>query len=231
VNTYRFELLEDAVPFIYAAAKIRCESLLNGALSKIETQGDYDTVASMIAASSFSNKQAWIGVNDIATEGVFVYTEDDAPLGPFQPWCAPNPNNLGGGENCVVMNGNAPSCTGGMWFDVSCATEKNLAVCRVPNDHLVILANGEQFTYAAAKARCGSVLGGLLAKIASQYDYNTAKMLMERYSFPNKMAWIGLNDLALEGTFRYVEDNSELGAFQVSPYIICWYICMTFSIS
>jgi hypothetical protein len=50
----------------------------------------------------------------------------------FQPWCAPNPNNLNGNENCVVMNGDDPGCAGGMWYDVSCGGAKNLAVCRVP---------------------------------------------------------------------------------------------------
>jgi hypothetical protein len=114
------------------------------------------------------------------------------------------------------MNGDNPGCAGGMWFDVGCATTKNVAVCRVPNDHLEILSNGEQFTQAAARARCGSQLGGVLAKIASQTDYDITVALMNAYAFTNKQAWIGLNDLAEEGTFRYVEDDSLLGAFQVS---------------
>jgi hypothetical protein len=220
LGAFRFSLLEDAVPFIYSAAKVRCESLMNGVLAKIDNQADYDAVASLIEATSYANKQAWIGLNDITTEGTFVYVEDDSVLGSFQPWCAPNPNNLGGNENCVVMNGDDQGCAGGMWYDVNCQTEKNLAVCRVPNDHLAILANGEQFSYAAAKARCGSQMGGVLAKIASQIDYDTTVALMSQYDFPNKQAWFGLNDLAVEGTFRYVEDDSLLGAFQVRQFLV-----------
>jgi hypothetical protein len=30
------------------------------------------------------------------------------------------------------MNGDDAGCAGGMWYDVSCATVKYLAICRVP---------------------------------------------------------------------------------------------------
>jgi hypothetical protein len=244
LGAFRFEILEDAEPFIYAAAKARCESVLNGVLSKIDNQADYDTVAAMIAASSYANKQAWIGLNDIGSEGAFYFVEDDTELGAFQPWCAPNPNNLGGNENCVVMNGDTPECAGGMWYDVSCATEKNLAVCTVATTiapslptsapstpttapsqsafRLEILEDADPFIYAAAKARCESVLNGMLAKIDNQGDYDEVAAMIAASSFANKQAWIGLNDLDVEGTFRYVEDDSVLGAFQVGLYI---YLC------
>jgi hypothetical protein len=118
---------------MYSAAKFRCETLMNGVLAKIDNHADYDEVAAMISAASYPIKQAWIGLNDISTEGTFRYVEDDSALGDFQPWCSPNPSNHNGNEDCVVMNGDNPGCAGGMWWDVSCSACKYMAVCRVPN--------------------------------------------------------------------------------------------------
>jgi hypothetical protein len=58
----------------------------------------------------------------------------------------------------------------------------------------------------------------VLAKIATQAEYDEAAGLIEETSLPSKQAWIGLNDIEVENTFRFVEDNSVLGAFQVSLY-------------
>jgi hypothetical protein len=74
--------------------------------------------------------------------------------------------------------------------------------------HLEILVDGTPFIYAAAKVRCGTLLGGVLAKLDTLGDYELAKTLIAQYAFPNKQAWIGLNDLAQEGTFRWVETPS-----------------------
>jgi hypothetical protein len=120
------------------------------------------------------------------------------------------------------MNGNAPNCAGGMWYDVDCATKKNMAVCRVPgpapllDTHLALLTSVEPIVYSAAKYQCGKQLGGVLAKISTQADYDEAAVLIAASEAASKQAWIGLNDIDVEKTFRFVEDNSVLGSFQVS---------------
>jgi hypothetical protein len=193
-------------------------------LAKLDTLGDYELAKTLISQYSFPNKQAWIGLNDLSQEGTFRWVEDDSELGAFSKWCAPNPNNLNN-EDCVVMNGNAPNCAGGMWFDVGCATAKNMAVCRVPgpapplDTHLALLTSEVSFIYSAAKSRCGRLLGGVLAKISNQAEYDEVAELIAASTAASKQAWIGLNDIDVEKTFRFVEDNSVLGGFQVSVYI------------
>jgi hypothetical protein len=66
--------------------------------------------------------------------------------------------------------------------------------------------------------QCGKQLGGVLAKISTQAEYDEAAVLIAASAAASKQAWIGLNDIDLEDTFRFVEDNSVLGAFQVSGY-------------
>jgi hypothetical protein len=83
LNAY-LELLEGTTAFNYATAKARCGSVLGGELAKIDTQADYDQAMGFILATTLGNKQAWIGLDDIATEGVFVYTEDGSVVGAFQ---------------------------------------------------------------------------------------------------------------------------------------------------
>jgi hypothetical protein len=112
-----------------------------------------------------------------------------------------------------------------MWYDVGCATAKNMAVCRVPgpapplDTHLTLLTSEVPFIYSAAKFRCGRLLGGVLAKISNQAEYDVVAGLIATSAAASKQAWIGLNDIDVENTFRFVEDNSVPGAFQVSVYV------------
>jgi hypothetical protein len=75
------------------------------------------------------------------------------------------------------------------------------------------------FIYSAAKYQCGKQLGGVLAKISSQAEYDEAAGLIAASAAASKQAWIGLNDIDVENTFRFVEDNSMLGAFHVGVYL------------
>ena len=60
--------------------------------------------------------KAWIGLNDIATEGVFAWV-DGCPF-KFRYWAKNQPNNFRG-EDCVHTLGPG---RGYMWNDVDCST-------------------------------------------------------------------------------------------------------------
>lgn len=60
--------------------------------------------------------KAWIGLNDIATEGVFAWV-DGCPF-KFRYWAQKQPNNFRG-EDCVHTLGPGH---GYMWNDVDCST-------------------------------------------------------------------------------------------------------------
>ena len=48
--------------------------------------------------------QTWLGINDIESEGDWVWETGD-PV-EYTNWCGGEPNNWGWGENCVVMKNN-----------------------------------------------------------------------------------------------------------------------------
>uniref|UniRef100_A0A8C4YJP1 C-type lectin domain-containing protein n=1 Tax=Gopherus evgoodei TaxID=1825980 RepID=A0A8C4YJP1_9SAUR len=66
------------------------------------------------------NKAAYIGINDIQTEGSFKYLSGEAIE--YSNWAAREPNNLGGIEDCVEVYSD------GRWNDISC-NEKQLIIC------------------------------------------------------------------------------------------------------
>lgn len=60
-------------------------------------------------AANFSGRH-WIGYNDIAVEGTFVWTSGETPG--FTAWCAGEPNNAGNEDGTVLNWGG-----GGCWND------------------------------------------------------------------------------------------------------------------
>uniref|UniRef100_A0A8C3SGA8 C-type lectin domain-containing protein n=1 Tax=Chelydra serpentina TaxID=8475 RepID=A0A8C3SGA8_CHESE len=65
------------------------------------------------------NKAAYVGINDIETEGSFKYLSGEA-IG-YSNWAGGEPNNLGT-EDCVEIHSD------GKWNDRSC-NEKRLIIC------------------------------------------------------------------------------------------------------
>uniref|UniRef100_A0A674IUI9 C-type lectin domain-containing protein n=1 Tax=Terrapene triunguis TaxID=2587831 RepID=A0A674IUI9_9SAUR len=66
------------------------------------------------------NKAAYIGINDIQTEGSFKYLNGEA-IG-YSNWAPGEPNNVGGIEDCVEVYPD------GRWNDKSC-NDKRLIIC------------------------------------------------------------------------------------------------------
>jgi len=67
---------------------------------------------------------AWLGANDIQSEGNFVWESSGAPL-TFFNWAINEPNNAAGDEGCMHFYGN------GLWNDYNCQTRLLLAMCEV----------------------------------------------------------------------------------------------------
>ncbi len=60
---------------------------------------------------------AWIGANDLATEGEFLWVEDGSPVQSADAqWGASEPDNAGEGEGCVFLHFYT-----GLWADLLCA--------------------------------------------------------------------------------------------------------------
>lgn len=68
---------------------------------------------------------AYIGINDIDTEGKFVFASNDQDV-PYEYWYQNEPNNAGdGGEDCVNLNYRHDI---DKWNDINCS-RKILSIC------------------------------------------------------------------------------------------------------
>ena len=72
------------------------------------------------------NDWPWIGVNDIASEGTFVYESNKEAI-KFAPWGPRQPDNAGNAEDCVHMFHSDASD----WNDHQC-TIQNRFLCETP---------------------------------------------------------------------------------------------------
>ncbi|PIO55381.1 lectin C-type domain protein, partial [Teladorsagia circumcincta] len=87
-----------------------------GHLTSISDMGENEFVRGLLRAES-----AWIGVNDVQRENIFVNT-DRSPV-VFKHFKKGQPDNAGHNENCVEM------LSSGQWTDAFCLVTKPF-VCK-----------------------------------------------------------------------------------------------------
>lgn len=93
-----------------------------GHLIAIHDQGMQDWLTA--TAFNIMGSDWWIGLNDIASEGIFGWT-DGTPLD-YASWNAGEPNNAGE-EDCVHL----PIWAGGNWNDLFCGAQAGY-ICQLP---------------------------------------------------------------------------------------------------
>lgn len=107
---------------VITTAKTRANALTDcqsdgGSLAKIDSSGENSTVYSLMTADS------WIGANDIASEGAWVWADGSALA--YNNWNTGEPNDAGGTQDCgVIYFSTAPQ----KWDDDNCALTKQ-AIC------------------------------------------------------------------------------------------------------
>jgi cysteine-rich repeat protein len=89
--------------------------------------GGYTAAQENAHISGQTSAVSWTGLNDVASEGNFVWEADNSALGAFTNWETGQPNNSPAGSNCVAMLNNG----GGTWDDLVC-TNTNAYVCEGP---------------------------------------------------------------------------------------------------
>ena len=72
--------------------------LKGGQLASIQSQGEHD----FLATPSPKNTGTWIGLNDVATEGTFVWSSGE-PFTGYTNWFAGQPDNFSPGEDAVEI--------------------------------------------------------------------------------------------------------------------------------
>ena len=92
-------------PINWADAKNTCEDLHghlgHGHLVKIETEEENEELYNEAVRLNVT-AGTWIGLNDIAEEGNWVWT--DGKRADFTKWCTGQPDNIGGTEDCAALN-------------------------------------------------------------------------------------------------------------------------------
>jgi cysteine-rich repeat protein len=100
----------------WADAEARCVGI-GGHLATIANAGENTTIAGLAAAVG----ALWIGYNDVASEGSFVWASGEAPG--FTSWNGGEPNNAGN-EDCTETG------AGGGWNDLPC-TALRAPLCEI----------------------------------------------------------------------------------------------------
>ena len=166
----------------------------------------HDSTQNSQAFNSYgdSGSRAWIGLNDIDFENIFVYT--DGTSFDYENWGDGQPDNAGGNENCVHFG------SGGFWNDLSCTDTSvtyficaNNYDCNATTDNTYGL-HGISCEIAVlwqeAETYCNDMYGTNLASIHGTAENTAAQTIVSSNS-----AWIGFNDITSEGTFAW-EDVS-----------------------
>jgi hypothetical protein len=111
-ETYGHCYVYFATPVDYMTARTECGSTAGFHLARIETGNEQPLITTLIGATAV----AWIGGNDIAAEGTYVW--DNGTVIQLTNWNTSQPSSGGGvfDEDCIVMDGAA----GGRWDDRAC---------------------------------------------------------------------------------------------------------------
>ena len=112
--TYEFHYVSTSLT--WQAAEDNCLSL-GGHLASAHSVEEQESLLALGGTSRY-----WIGGNDIATEGSWMWS-DGTPWD-YTAWCGPEPNNMGN-EDCVENHG-----THLCWNDRPCGTTQR-SICKL----------------------------------------------------------------------------------------------------
>lgn len=154
-----------------------------------ESAAEHDAVlANLVTAGN----EPWIGMNDLAAEGVWGWQTGEPVV--YTSWSAGEPNDAGGIEDC---GHHFPL----LWNDLDCSAPRAY-LCEDDGWHLraddrhAYRVVTRPVTRAAAASECG-VWGGHLAVITSAAEQAFVAGLA------HTTVWIGLGDTAVEGTMAW----------------------------
>ena len=122
----------------YQNAQITCQAN-NGKLFEPKNKLINDMIYDGITNYYGIDTRLWIGINDLSTEGTFVYSSDGSNL-TFTNWAPSQPKNLGGTEDCVDLR---TEWDEGIWTVANC-DDLISAICQIgaENEDLQISSEG-----------------------------------------------------------------------------------------
>jgi hypothetical protein len=142
------------------------------------------------------DKHDWLGGNDMAKEGTFVWSDGCAMN--YKNFAKNQPDDYKKKEDCVHFFGNR----NGKWNDWECS-KKTGFVCKKTTHKCAFGTNyyfgSKKSTWNEARNTCKKLWGGQgeLARIESGVE----NQWVFKHAGKDKHDWIGGNDMAKEGTF------------------------------
>lgn len=162
----------------------------------------------------------WMGVEDIAVEGSFTYTDGSA-LG-FTNWRMGEPNNYNN-EDCVHLWGR--NIHRNEWNDNNCAQPYSFACDVEPRelgcsdgwehnedeDVCIMVVNSVKDSFEGARAHCKQEGGDLVTKLNNKLQKDFVKdMLTKRVYY-----WVGISSPQENGDYQFVNgDALSFSAFR-----------------
>lgn len=176
-----------------------------------------DEMENQFVVDNFQLGNMWIGLNDNAMEGNFVWADGSgATYRNWQPNEPSNGNGNGSPENCVAMGAMGTSGEA-RWNDAECsAQELPMCMLRVPatyacpmgslesNGKCLVVSN-MMAAWTPARDACRS-MGGDLATIHDAAE-NQALLANIYGKVAAPYVWIGLNDMDSEGNFVWSDGS------------------------
>lgn len=155
----------------------------------------------------------WIGLNDLKVEGEFKWLDSDEKT-TYTKWLENQTDHAHPDDDCVQIN-NVYSRSTRSWTDDLCSNEKRIfceknqdttGKCPAgwawsPKSGTCIKIYVDKMSWRSAKETCRKHGADLLMILKE--DMNT--FLQEFLSPIDDYFWIGLNDLAVEGTYRWID--------------------------
>nr|XP_011422437.3 macrophage mannose receptor 1 isoform X2 [Crassostrea gigas] len=196
----------------WATAKTRCH--YQGAnLATINNREEQNFVMTLIPKTGYGY---WIGLNDLANEMTFFWSDGSPVL--YTDWAAGEPNNYGRRqEDCVLV-----LRTNGQWNDAICQNPADGFICKKPMTLMSATPAPEvvgctfpsygygsfcyRFVYQSktwkdAQTTCVNAFHGSLAAINDRF---TEAFLSAYMSYQTDNYWIGLSDTQTQGTYRWI---------------------------
>ena len=218
----------------WASAKYLCEC--GGAdLVSIASQAEDNFVASLIGS-----EESWIGLNDLATQETYVWT--DGTTFSYNNWNTNQPSNTNNNQDCVKMK------TDGKWDDVTCSKSikyvcekgdssvtKKPSTCTTPapttstttvsttqspncdvgwshHQGKCYKVMTDNLSWEDARKSCSCTQSAELASITTAEEQAVAKSMI------TENTWIGATDVETEDTFVWSDGTT----FVKSDYTSFW---------
>ncbi|XP_017294290.1 galactose-specific lectin nattectin [Kryptolebias marmoratus] len=102
-----------------------CNSF-DGNLASLETQSEYEFIRDLIYRTAGRHEAVWVGGYDAVKEGYWFWS--DGLKFTFNAWGKNEPNNLGGNENCMMINLNGKDYVN----DAKCDAKLGLVCAKDP---------------------------------------------------------------------------------------------------